>query len=199
MKRIWQPIEIQKIVESGNKTILQVATSLSKEEILKYSTTSGLSGEIKFDDKRLISSLQRKKIFATLRDIAMYTGYEVEELRQIMQYNFCIEAESEYFSLSSCSLEIAREFTNHLIEFVVMNDIPLAELAIERTDEIGKYLFYCLKHSKCCICNKEGITYTINNKREKMCLCDSHYDTAKAKGLEQFNKIYKVYGIKYIG
>jgi hypothetical protein len=42
MKQLWQPIKIIGIKEQNNRTILQVATEASKEEVLKYSSNESL-------------------------------------------------------------------------------------------------------------------------------------------------------------
>lgn len=41
--------------------------------------------ELGIDDGRFISVQQRRKIYATLRDIAEYTGYPDEDMKQIMK------------------------------------------------------------------------------------------------------------------
>lgn len=199
MKQLWQPFKVIKLGEYNNQTILQVATKAPKEEILKYVTAHGLQGEIKFDDGRQITAEQRKKIFAIIKDFSLYTGYEAEYARQLLELAFCYECNIEPFSLSDCSLETARELINYLLDFCIENDIPLSETALERTDDIDKYLFITIKHSVCCICGKPGVIYTLDKDRNKMCLCDNHYDIAKLKGLKEFERLYKVYGIKYEG
>ncbi|MDF2800840.1 MAG: hypothetical protein K0S61_743 [Anaerocolumna sp.] len=197
MKNMWQPIEVQKISEKNNKVILEVVTDASKDEILRYATDKGLKGDLKFDDGRTITADQRKKIFAMVKDFSLYTGYEAEYARQLLTLSFCIDFDIEPFSLSNCSLEVAREFITWLIDFCIGQDIPLSQTALERTDDIGKYLYTTLKHNICCICGDKGITYSI--KQEKICLCDKHHDVAKLKGLEEFERLFKVYPIKYIG
>ena len=44
------------------------------------------NAEIRFDDGRHISAEQRKKAYATIRDIADYTGYMPEEMKEILKY-----------------------------------------------------------------------------------------------------------------
>lgn len=112
--------------------------------------------EIRLDDGRHISNEQRGKIFATLKDIALYTGDVPEYLRSILTYNYCIEAGLPMFSLSDCSIDVARGFINYLIEFVLFHNIPLSDIAINRTDDIDKYLYSCLKHRRCAITGLAG-------------------------------------------
>lgn len=56
--------------------------------------------EIRLDDGRRISIDQRKKIYATLRDISEYTGHEPEYLKELMKFSFMGETGKEHFSLS---------------------------------------------------------------------------------------------------
>jgi hypothetical protein len=192
---MWQPVQVLGIKEQNNRTILQVATNATKEEILRYSTNGRILGELKLDDGRLISSEQRKKIFACVKDISLYTGYEAEYIRDLLTLAFCYENSIEPFSLSDCSLETAREFISYLIDFCLDNEIPLSETAIERTDDIGKYLYLCIKKSICCVCGKQGVIYNLTNGN-KISLCNEHFDIAKLKGMKEFQSLYIVYGIK---
>ena len=43
------------------------------------------NAEIRFDDGRHISAEQRKKAYATIRDIADWTGYLPEEMKEIIE------------------------------------------------------------------------------------------------------------------
>ncbi len=167
--------------------------------------------EVRFDDGRHISAEQRRKAYATIRDIADYTGYLPEEMKELMKIEYVLRKNGDYISLSDCTMEQAREFINTLIEFALDWDIPLSEQALERTDDIGRYLYYCLKTRHCCICGKPdsdihhedavgmGNDRQVYDDREnkKICLCRIHHGLAHQKGVEAFRKMYKVYGIKF--
>lgn len=164
--------------------------------------------EIRFDDGRYISVEQRKKAYATIRDIADYTGFLPEECKEQMKYLHIIRTGCEYFSLSDCSMDMAREFINTLIEFSLEYGVPLSDIGTNRTDDIGKYLYFCIKHKKCCICGKPGEIHHVDaigmgndrrklddSKYRKMCLCRLHHTIAHQRGMEAFEQMYKVYGI----
>lgn len=104
--------------------------------------------EVRFDDGRHISAEQRKKAYATMKDIADWTGYLPEEAKEYLKWQHMMRTGCEYFSLSNCSMDTAREFINTILEYAIENGVPLSDLAIERTDDIGKYLYFCLKHKK---------------------------------------------------
>lgn len=173
--------------------------------------------ELRMDDGRHITVEQRKKIYATINDIAFYLGYLPEELKEEMKYYFvvktkredCIKGES-IFSLSDCSVDLARDFINFILTFAIENDVPLSDFAINRTDDIDYYLYICLKHKRCCICGKPGEIHHVdtigmgNNRKlvddssyRKMCLCRMHHTVAHTRGIEDFEKMYKVYGVIY--
>lgn len=196
--QLWSNVEVKKISQKGDKSILEIIVDSPKEDILRYASCEGLKGEIKFKDDRCISADQRKKIFATVQDMSLYTGYPAEYLRQLMTLAFCLYNDIALFSLSDCSVETAREFISYLIEFCVEQDIPLTDSLLERTDDISKYLYMTLRKEICCICGTKGVTYTLDREKNKMCLCNEHYEQAKTKGLKTFQDIYKVYGIKYV-
>ncbi|MGX7745669.1 putative HNHc nuclease [Rhodopseudomonas parapalustris] len=196
MRSLWQPVQIIKVKESGNQTFLAVATSsLSESDIKKYATSQGIFGVIKLWDSRRITPEQRKKIFATCQDIADYIGEPRELIRYDLISKYAEETGIEFFSLSECSLETARELINYILNYVMENDIPLTGVGTERTDDINSYLYGCIKHKKCCCCGKEGHLYKFKDNNY-ISLCNIHYDEAKVRGLKEFQERYKVYPIK---
>lgn len=166
------------------------------------------TAEIRFDDGRMISALQRKKAYATIRDISDYTGYLPEQQKEWLKYLHIERTGADYISLSDCTMDEAREFINTILEYAIEEGIPLSDLAINRTDDIGKYLYYCIKHKKCCICGRPGEIHHVdtigmgNDRRKlddsdhrKMCLCRNHHTIAHSRGMTAFEKMYHVYGI----
>ena len=164
--------------------------------------------EMRFDDGRSISIEQRKKAYATIRDIADYTGYLPEEQKEWLKYLYIQKTGDDYISLSDCSMDQAREFINVILEYAIESGIQLSEQAINRTDDIGKYLYFCIKHKKCAICGQDGEIHHedaigMGNDRKtlddsnhkKICLCRKHHTIAHQMGVERFTKMYKVYGI----
>ena len=164
--------------------------------------------EMRFDDGRSISIEQRKKAYATIRDIADYTGYLPEEQKEWLKYLYIQKTGDDYISLSDCSMDQAREFINVILEYAIESGIQLSEQAINRTDDIGKYLYFCIKHKKCAICGQDGEIHHedaigMGNDRKtlddsnhkKICLCRKHHTIAHQMGVDRFTKMYKVYGI----
>lgn len=164
--------------------------------------------ELRFDDGRHISVEQRKKAYATIRDIADWAGYLPEEMKEHLKYEHMIRTGDAYFSLSNCSMDTAREFINTILEFSLENGVPLSEDALNRTDDIGRYLYCCIMHRKCAICGRDGEIHHedaigMGNNRNriddssyrKICLCREHHTAAHQMGVKRFREMYKVYGI----
>lgn len=193
--------------ESGTELLITVPDrqigSMLTEKCIKRA-------EMRIDDGRTISIDQRKKAYATIRDIADYTGYLPEEQKEWLKYLYISRTGNDYFSLSDCSMTTAREFINCILEWAIENGVPLSENAIERTDDIGRYLYYCLKARKCAVCGKDGEIHhedaigmgndrrTLDDSNhKKICLCRLHHTIAHQKGVKAFTECYKVYGIIY--
>ena len=162
------------------------------------------------DDGRHISAEQRKKIYATIRDIADYTGYAPEEMKQRLKLEHIIRTGCEEFSLSDCTMDTAREFINTMLDMALEMGIPLQDFGSDRTDDRDHYLWACLKNRRCSVCGRPGEihhedTVGMGNDRrtvddsenKKICLCRIHHTEAHTIGKSSFRRKYKVYGIKY--
>lgn len=200
-------IELKKYreTEEGTELIILVpkcnlGDMLTKKQIKQ--------AEIRFDDGRHISAEQRKKVYATIRDISDYTGYLPEEQKEWLKYLHISNTGCDYFSLSDCTMDTAREFINTILEYALEEGVPLSEEAINRTDDIGRYLYFCIMHRKCAICGRPGEIHHEdaigmgNDRRKvddsnykKICLCRLHHTKAHELGVERFKQMYKVYGI----
>lgn len=200
-------IEKYKVEEDATRFVISVPKDIGYIITDKHIKTA----EIRFDDGRTISAEQRKKAYATMRDIAEWSGYLPEEQKEYLKWLHMIRTGCKYFSLSNCTIDTAREFINTILEYAIENGIPLSELAIERTDDIGRYLYYCIKHKKCAVCGQQGEIHHVdtigmgNNRKKtddadcrKICLCRIHHTIAHARGNDAFEKMYKVYGIRVV-
>ena len=141
--------KIKNIKESEEGTTLTIL--IPGENLLdKIIRTQTYDTELMLNDGRTISIDQRKKIYATIRDIADYRGELPEWYKEFLKYDYCIENGVDIFSLSNCSLETARDFITHIIEYALKEDIPLMDLAINRVEDIDRYLYNCIKYRRCC-------------------------------------------------
>lgn len=164
--------------------------------------------EIRLDDGRRITALQRRKAYATIRDIALHTGYMPEEAKEVMKYHYIVKTGRDYFSFADCSIETARIFINVLIDYALREGIQVQGNLIDNTDDIHAYLACCIVHKKCCICGQDAEihhedtigmgadrTETDDSEKKIICLCRKHHTMAHSLGKERFFKMYHVYGI----
>lgn len=165
--------------------------------------------EVMFDDGRRISADQRKKIYATLRDISQWSGYDPEYAKEIMKYEYISRTGVPYFSLRDTDMTTAREFLQFLIEFCVEQEIPTKDNLIDRSPDISRYIYCCLVFKKCCISGKKAELHHVDavgrgRDRDKiihlgyrvMPLSRAYHTEAHTIGQKSFDEKYKVYGIK---
>jgi len=178
------------------------------DEMKKLTNKGMLTGELRIDDGRRITADQRKKIYATLADMASHIGYLPEEWKELAKYYFIARTGSPYISFSDCSITTARNFINFILDFALEHGIPLSDLAVNRTDDINAYLYSCLMHKRCCVCGGKAEIHHEDavgmGRRRKdiihlgmrvMALCRKHHTEAHTIGKAAFNAKYHVYGL----
>ncbi len=196
--------------EEGTKLLVVVPQKEISEYLKRFSANGIVKAELRLDDGRRILAEQRKKAYATIRDISLYTGHMPEELKEWLKYSWMAETGEDYFSLSDCSVTMARLFISYLIEFCFQWDVPLQESGLNRNDDIGRYLWLCLKYRKCCICGKPAEIHhwdaigmgrdrkkVDDSKHRKIALCREHHTEAHAIGRDTFGDKNHVYGILF--
>ena len=164
--------------------------------------------EIRLNDGREISAEQRKKIFALIRDIADWSGDEPERIRKYTEFEYRLQNGLEPFSLSDCDMSTAREYITYLIDFCFIHSVPTRDTLLNRTDDINKYLYSCLEHRKCAVCNQKADVHHIDTigmgrdratiihlGMEAIALCRTHHQQAHTQGKAFFEK-YHLYGVK---
>jgi hypothetical protein len=151
---------------------------------------------------------KRRKIFAIIRDISLWSGQEPEELRIYLEWDFCSHCLREWFSLSNCDMTTAREFITYLIQFCFHWGVPTKDSLLTQTDDIGKYLYLCLENRRCAICNQPAEVHHVDRvgmgrDREAIvhvglnaiALCRRHHEEAHRREKALFAD-YHIYGIK---
>lgn len=165
--------------------------------------------ELRLDDGRVISADQRKKIFAIINEISLWSGHDPEYLRQHLTWEFCGDYGVDYFSLSNVDMTTAKEYINYLVEFCFTHSVPTKDTLLNRTEDIDRYLYACLYHKKCLVCNDKAELHHVDKvgmgfDRERIChiglraeaLCRKHHNEAHSLGQAAFDEKYHVYGIQ---
>lgn len=198
---------IEGYIQSIEDNILTIVAPFDRPyDIFKKQITSC---EIRLDDGRTISVDQRKKIYATLRDIAEYTGYTIEDCKQIMKCKFYEATGNKEFSLSNTDITTAYEFQEYLIEFCLEWNIPLSDEGIDRCANIERFIYKCLMTKKCCICGRKADLHHVEaigkgRNREhinhigipSLPLCREHHTESHVIGQISFIEKYHLTPIK---
>lgn len=140
-------------IQSLDNGILILSVSEDTERYIrrKMEQQEAAIAEIRIDDGRLISNEQRRKIYATIRDISKWSGDDPERIKEITKFDFCEKAGVEYFSLSNTDMSTAREYLNFLIEFCLKWGVPCQEPLWTRAEDIYKYVYKCVELRICAI------------------------------------------------
>lgn len=200
-----------KETDKGTDLLLHIPKEKVQRKIMKYRNNNRIDVEIRINDDRKITNGQRAKIFATIKDISLFTGEHPEELRAWLLYDYCIANGKVPFSLRDCSISEAREYITFIIDFILKENIPLSDKALNRTEDIDNYLYGCIKYKRCCICGKSpsDLHHTDSigmgndrktlddSKHKKMQLCRTHHNEAHNIGIDSFELKHHVYGIEY--
>lgn len=193
----------------GQEIVIKLPKS-AIDTILRYREGNSSLAEIRLNDGRTVTNEQRKKYYATLKDITEHTGELIEHLHDYFKAIYCYKNRLEKISMSNCSVTEAREIINLVMDFVIENGIPLKDFGLNRTDDIGSYLYSCLVNRSCVCCGKPADIHHVTGYRigmgmdrdkvnhvgrKAIALCRTHHTEAHYGEKDFFNK-WKVYGIK---
>ena len=130
-------------------------------------------------------------------------------MKEWLKYLHIARTGSEYFSLSDCSVDTAREFINTILDYALEMGIELTDFAVNRTDDTSRYLYSCMKNKRCAVCGRDGEVHHVDtigmgndrrkvddSKYRKICLCRKHHTEIHTIGTTSFQEKYHVYGIE---
>ena len=176
-------------------------------------------------DPRRISPQQRRKAYALIRDIALWMGgTPMETVKELTKWIFQESDPAtleETFSLSDCSMEVARLYITFLIDFCLLYDVPCGEPLYKLAEDIGRYVWICALNKRCAVCGRHADLHHVDvvgmgRDRKEIChigmralpLCREHHTEIHSIGQEDFlrryvlepvkidERIAKVYGLR---
>lgn len=167
--------------------------------------------DIQLIDSRPLSDKQRRNCYAMIREIAEWSGYEADEVKQHLKRKFwcgeLLEMADTLFSLSNAPMSIVAAFQSWLARFIVRNDVPTKRPMLEYVDDIDEYVYACLIAKKCPICGKKADLHhyenigmgrdrntIIHEGMEVLPLCREHHTEVHTIGRDTFMKKYHLYG-----
>lgn len=194
-------------VEEGFLILLPVAD----KEALKGKYRKGVN--IELVDPRRISPEQRRKAYALIKDIALWMGgTPMETVKELTKWIFQ-ETEpatlAETFSLSDCSVEVARLYITFLIDFCLLHDVPCGEPLYKLAEDIGRYVWVCTLNKRCAVCGRKAELHHVDavgmgRNRKEIChigmkvlpLCRAHHTEIHRVGHETFLRNYILEPVK---
>lgn len=172
-------------------------------------------------DSRVRTPKQLRSVYALIRIITDHFcgSHKPDELeaikytlKSVYDQNARIESYEEsgltiaadkLFSMHDCPESLASEFLDFLINIMLKEGIPVQGTLAEYSDDIGKYLYACLRHKKCAVCGRESDLHhvehvgmgrnrdeIIHEGMEVMPLCRGHHGECHAIGQQTFNDKY---------
>lgn len=201
----------------GNKLLVIPDEKVSVYELSKFADGEPPTIEFNILDGRPLSSDQRKKIRAIIGDIAEYTGYRYEkksidndEAAKEMKELYMTFTGQEMFSLSNCSMTVAREYLEWLLDFCFDNDIGFNMKTWDMLPKDPALIFRCTKKRLCIFCgNHAEIDHTfglvgigrnrksVNNENSYFLpLCHKHHKERHQLGTMTFLNKHHIQPIK---
>lgn len=188
----------------GRYLLVEPLVSIDRELLQKQVDTVVL----RLEDGRTISAKQQRKAFAIIRDISLWSGHSPEYLRQYLTWDFISLTGRDWFSLSDVDRTTAREYISYLIDFCFRFDVPSKDTLLHQTDDIGRYLYLCLEHRKCAVCNRRAEVHHVDRigmgrDREQIvhegllaiALCRENHEEAHRREKKFFEDNH-IYGIR---
>lgn len=165
--------------------------------------------EITMIDSRPLSERQRKSCYAMLREIAEWSGYGADEIKDMMKFNFVASLvdDMRQFSLSNAPMSLVAAFQTFLARFILSHDVPTRRPMLEYVDDIDDYVLACLAQKKCVICGLKADlhhvdaigagrdrTEIVHEGMKVLPLCREHHIEAHTIGRDSFNAKYHLNG-----
>ena len=166
-----------------------------------------------WQDKRGISSEQRRKAWALMTEIADYQGQSKEDVYAEQKTAFTVKhleiLQGELFRLSSATVSTAKAFITMLIEIILEYGIPTKEPLYGLCDDLERYTYACLINKKCAVCGRKTELHHVDavgmgrDRREishigmrALPLCREHHEEAHRLGNQRFLELYHLEPIK---
>lgn len=199
-----QQITRYQLDNDGTYSVVATGVELANSHTELIDNGYTLNADVTVPDNKLISTDQRKKIFAMCRDIELYWGEPVEALRQRFQSELEIMNGYERISLRDCTSKIASELIELIIAFMFHHQVPMRVETSKLLHGDKAMLYWATVNRTCVICgapNSDLAHYQavgrgrnrnkINHYGNKvLALCRKHHNQQHDMGMSSFNKLH---------
>ena len=188
---------------NGRYSVVVEGVDLTDDALLLLDNGYPLDVNIEIQDGKKITVKQRKKIFALLNDIYLFTGQPQEDLRQQFQFYLEMIKGYERISLTNTTRRIASELIEVILAWTFEHDIPLNYKTSDLMKNDQTFLYLATVHRKCVICGKYGELahyHAVGRGRNRrkidhtdnrvLALCHEHHKMQHDMGMDSFNAKY---------
>ena len=189
---------------NGRYSVVVENVDLTDDALLLLDNGYPLDVNIEIQDGKKITVKQRKKVFALLNDIYLFTGQPQEDLRQQFQFYLEMVKGYEQISLTNTTRHIASELIDIIMAWVFQNDIPLNYKTSDLMKNDQTFLYLATIHRKCVICGKSNAElahyHAVGRGRNRrkidhtdnkvLALCHKHHKIQHDMGMDSFNAKY---------
>ncbi|KRL21874.1 putative HNHc nuclease [Lentilactobacillus kisonensis] len=193
----------------GNQVVVKLDDELNQYKLAKWANGKQPTVQLLMDDGRTISPDQRKKVFAMLNDMALYTGYTPTEMEDEMKFLYYSHTGAEKFSMADCSVNQANKFLTFLLDFCFKLGVPFKTRTWDMIPDSYPKAMQCLRHRQCVICGKlhsdidhftpvgRGSRKLVDHRKLYFeCLCRAHHQERHQLGAKSFIEKYHIRPIK---
>ena len=188
---------------NGRYSVVVENVDLTDDALLLLDNGYPLDVNLEVIDGKKITIQQRKKIFALLNDIYLFTGQPQEDLRQQFQFYLEMIKGYERISLTDTTRRIASELIEVILAWTFEHDIPLNYKTSDLMKQDQTFLYLATVHRKCVICGKYGELahyHAVGRGRNRrkidhtdnrvLALCHFHHKQQHDMGMDSFNAKY---------
>ena len=150
-------------------------------------------------------TLREMHLLYVLEAMGRGEAEDKETVRRAMTLHYCRLLDIVPFSLSDTDMTTANDFIGWLIDLCVEHGIPAHESLLNLCEDIGRYLYACVKHRRCAICGGRADIHEwgegkpgMGRNRAKMHhsgqlvepLCRLHHREVEQIGQQSFDEKY---------
>ncbi|MGK8294043.1 putative HNHc nuclease [Staphylococcus arlettae] len=202
-----QKVTRYQLDSDGTYSVVATGVELESSHTELIDNGYNLNADVTVSDNKLISTDQRKKIFALCRDIELYWGEPVEALRQRFQSELEIMNGYERISLRDCTRKIASELIELIIAFMFHHQVPMRVETSKLLKGDKAMLYWATVNRNCVICGKSGsdlahyetVGRGMNRKtmnhhgKHVLALCRKHHNQQHDIGVQSFDDLYHLH------
>ncbi|PTI21353.1 putative HNHc nuclease [Staphylococcus warneri] len=191
--------------DDGTTTVVISGVELGNKETLLLDNGLEVEVDVQVIDPFKITSKQRRKIFALVKDIEAHTAQPMDYMRHLfIEYVRTYYGYDKRISLSDCTRTQASQIIEVTLDWIFHNDIPLDYKTSELLKNDRAFLYWSTVNRNCVICGAPGSDLAhyeavgrgmnrnkINHyNKHVLALCRRHHNEQHAIGVKSFDDKY---------